>query len=58
MESLEQQNINMTKMLDPKARWPKGRNDTFGLELLELAKLASTRDLNRRPDITEVCTCA
>jgi hypothetical protein len=54
MESLEQQNINMTKMLDPKARWPKGRNDTFGLELLELAKLASTRDLNRRPDITEI----
>ena len=61
MEGLEHQNVNMTKMLDPKAQWPKtrgwgGRDNTVGLELLELAKLASTRDLSRRPDIVEVCT--
>ena len=61
MEGLEHQNVNMTKMLDPKAQWPKtrgwgGRDKTVGLELLELAKLASIRDLSRRLDIVEVCT--
>ena len=59
MEDMERQGVNMTKMLDPKARWPKhqgvdGRDKIIGLELLDLAKLATTRDHTRRPDIVEV----
>jgi hypothetical protein len=45
-------------MLDPKARWPKGRGKhgkyAFGLEVLEIAKIATTRDRLERPEITTV----
>jgi hypothetical protein len=59
MEDMERQAVNMARMLDPKAQWPKhqgldGRDKAIGLELLDVAKLATTRDHTRRPDITEI----
>ena len=55
---IEGQNVDMHKMLDPKARWPKGRGSfgrtTFGLDLLDAAKVATTKDHVQRPDISYV----
>ena len=56
---MERQNVNMTKMLDPTARWPTyresdGRDKMIGLEVLDLAKLTTTRDHTRRPGIIQV----
>ena len=59
LEEIERQNVNMTKMLDPKARWParrewQGKSYSFGVELLNVGKLATTTDHTRRPEIAEV----
>jgi hypothetical protein len=59
MEELERQNVDMTKMLDPKARWPKARGldnriHTPGLGLLDVARRSTTTDYKRRPLSNEV----
>ena len=59
---IEEQHVDMQKMLDPKARWPKGGSlahgrTTFGLDLLEAAKVVTIEDHALRPDISVVsCT--
>jgi serine/threonine protein kinase len=55
IQYIEEQNVAMHKMLDPKARWPKGRESpSFGLSLLQVAKESTTKDHTQRPDITYV----
>ena len=59
MDEMERQNVDMSKMLDPKARWPRargleGRINSPGLDLLQVAKRATTTDYKRRPITTEV----
>ena len=44
----------MLKMLDPKARFPKGPDDRQGLELLEIARRATTEEHASRPTIETV----
>jgi hypothetical protein len=56
---IEEQGIDMQKMLDPKGRWPKARGNpagrtNFGLDLLEVAKLATTLDQSLRPNMSAV----
>lgn len=61
IDYIEQQNVDMIKMLDPKGHWPKRRGSygrcLFGLELLEVAKLATSKDSTQRPEITTVSYC-
>ena len=59
MNEMERQNVDLTKMLDPKARWPKvrgleGRIHTPGLGLLDVARRSTTTDYKRRPTMKEV----
>ncbi|XP_062504565.1 uncharacterized protein LOC134181325 isoform X2 [Corticium candelabrum] len=59
MEDVSRQNVDLAKMLDPRARWPKERdrvvvNKNVGLELLNVAHNATTRDYNRRPNVDKV----
>ena len=61
MEDVSRQNVDLAKMLDPRARWPKERdrvvvNKNVGLELLNVAHNATTRDYNRRPNVDKVRT--
>ena len=52
---IEGQNVKLVNMLDPKAKWPKGRESyPFGLTLLDIAKLATTVDYKQRPEISPV----
>ena len=55
LEDMERQHVDLMKMLDPKARWPNGRDKMVGLDLLNVGKLATERDQKKRPDVTEVC---
>lgn len=41
-------------MLDPKGRFPKGRDDTYGLDLLDIAQWATITEHADRPAIREV----
>ncbi|XP_062513803.1 uncharacterized protein LOC134189521 isoform X2 [Corticium candelabrum] len=59
LEDMERQNIDVGKLLDPKARWPKSRDNeskekSVGLELIQVAKSATISDHALRPDIMKV----
>ena len=59
MDEMERQNVDLTKMLDPKARWPKvmgldGRMNTPGRDLLQVARRATTTDYKGRSTTKEV----
>ena len=58
VDEIEQQGIDLTKMLDPKAKWPKKKEKgkSPGLQLLDIAKLASSKDYTVRCSISEVST--
>ena len=58
VDEIEQQGIDLTKMLDPKAKWPKRKEKgkSPGLQLLDIAKLASNKDYTIRCSISEVST--
>ena len=61
LEDMERQNIDVGKLLDPKARWPKSRDreskeKSVGLELIQVAKSATISDHALRPDIMKVYT--
>ena len=52
MDAIESKGIDLTKMLDPKAEWPKGKNELFGLELLTVAKRATEENYRQRPGVS------
>eukprot|EP00118_Oscarella_pearsei_P021360 m.239263 g.239263 ORF g.239263 m.239263 type:complete len:121 (+) comp40178_c1_seq2:1-363(+) len=56
VDDIEQQGIDLSKMLDPKARWPKGRDarEAYGLRLLDVARKATVKDYKRRPEVIEL----
>eukprot|EP00118_Oscarella_pearsei_P021359 m.239260 g.239260 ORF g.239260 m.239260 type:complete len:1041 (+) comp40178_c1_seq1:192-3314(+) len=56
VDDIEQQGIDLSKMLDPKARWPKGRDarEAYGLRLLDVARKATIKDYKRRPEVKEL----
>lgn len=59
LEEIERQNVNMIRLLDPKARWPthtewQSKPINFGVELLNVGKLATTANHKRRPEIVEI----
>ena len=47
--------MDLMKMLDPKARFPKGKDDRYGLELLDIAQAATIKQHADRPSIDEAC---
>jgi hypothetical protein len=53
MDEIERQNVDLAKMLDPKARWSRTRASP-GLDLLSVAKLATTINYKLRPTTTEI----
>ena len=44
------------EVFDPSARWPSvgGSSRNFGMELLKIAIVSTTKDYVQRPDVTEV----
>eukprot|EP00118_Oscarella_pearsei_P010072 m.60102 g.60102 ORF g.60102 m.60102 type:complete len:136 (+) comp34916_c0_seq5:2611-3018(+) len=60
IDNIEMQGIDLQKMLDPKAKWPKaiplydGKFNSAGLQLLGVAKKATERDYKSRPGIEEI----
>jgi hypothetical protein len=47
-------NENPMKMLDPKAKFPSGKSENYGLELLEIAQIATLKSHADRPSISNV----
>ena len=60
VDDIEGQGIDLTKMLDPKAKWPKakglGKGGNCGLTLLEVAKRCTLKDYTKRVSIRDVLT--
>ena len=60
VDDIEGQGIDLTKMLDPKAKWPKakglGKGGNDGLTLLEVAKRCTVKEYTKRVSIREVLT--
>jgi hypothetical protein len=54
IDDIQRQHVDLMKMLDPKARFPKGRNDTFGLDLLDIAQRATIKKYTDRPSIKDL----
>ena len=58
VDDIEGQGIDLTKMLDPKAKWPKGKGlgkgGSCGLTLLEVAKKCTLKDYTKRASIRDV----
>ena len=41
-------------MLDPKAKWPKAKEHSFGLRLIAVAKKCSAEEYRERPPAKDV----
>ena len=56
VDEIEQHGVDLTKMLDPKAKWPKNKEKgkSPGLHLLDVAKLATNKDYAVRCSVSEV----
>ena len=58
VDDIEGQGIDLTKMLDPKAKWPKakglGKGGNDGLTLLEVAKRCTVKEYTKRVSIRDV----
>ena len=57
VDDIEQQGIDLRKMLDPKAHWPKGKPhqpSSYGLDFLQIAKRCTVKEHPKRVVIAEV----
>ena len=54
VDAIESQGIDLNKMLDPKAKWPKTKNEVYGLELLTIAKRATEDNYRQRPGVSSL----
>eukprot|EP00118_Oscarella_pearsei_P022099 m.252116 g.252116 ORF g.252116 m.252116 type:complete len:1131 (+) comp40348_c0_seq1:689-4081(+) len=54
VDDIEQQGIDLTKMLDPKAKWPKAREGSWGVNLLEVAKQCTVKDYTKRAVVAQI----
>ena len=54
VDAIESQGIDLTKMLDPKAKWPKSKNKLYGLELLTIAKRATEDNYRQRAGVSSL----
>ena len=56
IDNICRRNEDLTKMLDPKAKFPTGKSERYGLELLEIAQVATIENHGDRPSIRDVST--
>eukprot|EP00118_Oscarella_pearsei_P011590 m.78674 g.78674 ORF g.78674 m.78674 type:complete len:1156 (+) comp36112_c0_seq4:156-3623(+) len=56
VDEIERQGIDLSKMLDPKAKWPKGRTSQgcLGINLLDVAKKCTIKDYTVRAAIDQI----
>jgi interleukin-1 receptor-associated kinase 4 len=54
IDAIIMHNENPMKMLDPKAKFPSGKSENYGLELLEIAQIATLKSHADRPSISNV----